>query len=130
MPDYVVSRVVDVLKEREKSLKGSRVLVLGISYKKDVDDLRESPSLRVIDLLEKKGAQVDYNDPYFPIFPSLRKFHFPLSSVPLTEENLSQYDCVVILTAHSSYDFSWIQKHARLIVDTRNVVDGGNVVKA
>ena len=95
-----------------------------------MDDLRESPSLRMIDLLVKKGARVDYNDPHFPNFPSLRRFHFPLSSVPLTEANLSQYDCVVILTAHSSYDFSWIQKHARLIVDTRNVVDGGNVVKA
>jgi UDP-N-acetyl-D-glucosamine dehydrogenase len=130
MPEYVISRIVDALNEREKSLKGSRILILGLSYKKDVDDLRESPSLRVIDLLVKKGAQVNYNDPYFPTFPSLRKFHFPLSSVPLTEENLSQHDCVVILTAHSSYDFSWIQKHAQLIVDTRNVVGGGNVVKA
>lgn len=121
MPHYVVSKVMDALNDRGKSLKNSRVLVLGLAYKKDVDDKRESPSLKVIELLQEKGALVDYNDPFVPCFSGLRNYpDLSMSSAPLTEESLNSYDCLVISTNHSVYDYQWIVEHSRVVIDARN----------
>jgi len=132
MPYYVISRVMDALNERGLSLKGSKVLVLGIAYKKDVDDLRESPSLDLIRLLREKGARVDYNDPYLPVAVSHRR-GFKMKSIPLTSTTLKKYDCVLIATDHTCYDYAWIAKMSPLVVDTRNAtkgIKGTNIVKA
>lgn len=119
MPEWVVSKVADALNAREKSLKGSRILALGIAYKPDVDDMRESPSVFVMEHLRDKGALVEYSDPNVPIFPKMREHHFDLSSVNLTPESLNSYDAVVLLTNHSDFDYELIFKHSRLIIDTR-----------
>ncbi|VAX34670.1 UDP-N-acetyl-D-glucosamine 6-dehydrogenase, partial [hydrothermal vent metagenome] len=124
MPYYVIDRVVHALNERGMSIKSSKILVLGLAYKKDVDDTRESPSLKLIDLLRQRGASVDYNDPYVPRTVKLRKYDLKMTSVPLTEENLGKYDCVVIATDHSAYDHDFIVKHSSLVVDTRNATKG------
>ena len=120
MPQYVVSRVMEALNTHRKTLNGARVLLLGMAYKKDVDDTRESPSLRLIELLRQHGAEVDYNDPYVPRIPRLRKYDFQMASVELTPESLGAYDCVLVSTAHTCYDFDSIVNHAQLVVDTRN----------
>ena len=133
MPYWVVQRIGEALNVRKKSLKGARVLILGAAYKKDVDDVRESPTLKLIEILEDRGAKVDYNDPYIPKMPHVRKYHFEMKSVPLTPANLKKYDVVLISTDHSCYDYGLIVKHASLVVDTRNAVKGnpkGKVVKA
>jgi UDP-N-acetyl-D-glucosamine dehydrogenase len=134
MPYYVVDKIAYSLNEMGKSLKSSRILVLGVAYKKDVDDTRESPSLKLIDLLGKTGAVVDYNDPYIPKMPKMRKYDFKMESVPLTAKNLKQYDCAVISTDHSCYDYKLIVKNSALVVDTRNATKGingsGKLVKA
>ena len=109
------------LNEREKSLKGSKVLLLGVAYKKDVDDLRESPSLKLLELLTASGAKLDYNDPYFPVLHKMRHYDFSnMKSVELSPERLASYDCVLIATDHSSYDFEAIVRDSKLVVDTRN----------
>ena len=120
MPEYVVHRVMEALNERSLPLKGARVLILGVSYKRDVDDTRESPSLKLISLLAKRGAEVDYNDPYVPRIPKLRRYDLDMASVELTSENLAQYDCVLVVTDHSDYDYDFIVANAPLVVDTRN----------
>jgi len=120
MPYYVVGKVVDALNAHGKSIKGARVLVLGLSYKKDIDDVRESPSLKLITLLQGKGAKVDYNDPYVLKTHKMRDYDLRMSSVPLTDKNLKKYDCVLISTDHSAYDYAYIVKNSKLIVDTRN----------
>ncbi|MBN1361461.1 MAG: nucleotide sugar dehydrogenase [Sedimentisphaerales bacterium] len=120
MPQYVIQRLTDALNERKKSLKGSRVLVLGLAYKPDIDDVRESPSLELIELLRAKGAKVDYNDPYIPQTHKQRQHDLRLTSKPLTAKMLGAYDAVLIATNHSEYDYAWIVKHARLVIDTRN----------
>ena len=121
MPYHVVDAVAAALNERSKSLKGSRVLLLGMAYKKDVDDVRESPSLKIMELLLARGAQVDYNDPYFPKLPKMRHYDYlKLRSVDLKPEILAGYDAVIIATDHSSYDYQNIVDAARLVVDTRN----------
>jgi UDP-N-acetyl-D-glucosamine dehydrogenase len=121
MPYHVVSAVADALNDRKKSLKGSRVLVLGVAYKKDVDDLRESPSLKIMQLLAQRGAHVDYNDPYFAQLHKMRHYDYAEKrSVELTPKVLGGYDCVVIATDHSSYDYGAIVAGAALVVDTRN----------
>jgi UDP-N-acetyl-D-glucosamine dehydrogenase len=120
MPEHVVDSMAEALNQRKQCLQDARVLVLGIAYKKDIDDQRESPSLRIIELLAAKGARVDYHDPYFPHLPKMRKYHFDLKSVELTPEALANYDVVVIATDHSTYDYSAIVRHARLVIDTRN----------
>ncbi|HBI24228.1 MAG: UDP-N-acetyl-D-glucosamine dehydrogenase [Nitrospirae bacterium RIFCSPLOW2_12_42_9] len=120
MPYYVVQKIMDALNEHGKAIRGSKILVLGAAYKKDVDDMRESPSLHVIELLMQKGALVDYNDPYVPKLPEMRKHKLEMESVELSEETLGKYDCVVIATNHTSYDYKWIVDHAKLVVDTRN----------
>ncbi|HON92734.1 MAG TPA: nucleotide sugar dehydrogenase [Sedimentisphaerales bacterium] len=120
MPHYVVEKVVDALNERRKSLKGSRVLVLGLAYKPDIDDVRESPSLELIELLKHKGAKVDYNDPYIPQTHKQREYDLKMTSKKLSARMLARYDCVLISTNHSDYDYDWIVKNAQLVVDTRN----------
>ena len=121
MPYNVVESVSEALNEREKSLKGSKILLLGVAYKKDVDDLRESPSLKLLELLTARGAKLDYNDPYFPALFKMRHYDFSnMRSVELTPERLAGYDCVLIATDHSSYDFEAIVRHSKLVVDTRN----------
>jgi UDP-N-acetyl-D-glucosamine dehydrogenase len=121
MPYHVVESVSSALNERQKALKGSRLLVLGVAYKKDVDDLRESPSLKIMQLLGERGAQVDYNDPYFAQLHKMRHYDFSaMKSVDISPAVLSSYDCVIIATDHSSYDYSAIVEAAQLVVDTRN----------
>jgi UDP-N-acetyl-D-glucosamine dehydrogenase len=124
MPYYVVDRVIEALNKHKQSIQGSKVLILGAAYKKDIDDMRESPTLKLIEILEEKGAQVDYNDPYIPIMPRVRKYQFDMKSVDLTSENLSQYNLVLISTDHSSYDYESIVNNSRLVVDTRNATKG------
>ncbi len=120
MPYYVVNKVMDALNEQRKSLKGSRILILGMAYKKDIDDLRESPTLKLMEILEHKGARVDYNDPYIPELYPMRHYDYEHLSVELTPENLGSYDAVVISTDHSAYEWDFIVKHAKMVVDTRN----------
>jgi UDP-N-acetyl-D-glucosamine dehydrogenase len=124
MPQYVVSRVAEALNEHGKPLKGSNLCVLGIAYKKDVDDPRESPAFTILELLEKRGACISYNDPHVPTLPRMRHHQLRLDSQPLTEEFLAAQDCVIVVTDHSAYDFERIAKHAPLIVDTRNALAG------
>jgi UDP-N-acetyl-D-glucosamine dehydrogenase len=123
MPYWVVERAVEALSERGRAIKGAKVLVLGVAYKKDVDDLRESPSLKVIEILESRGAQVSYNDPYVPSLRARKLRHyetFELDSVELSAGVVSAADCVLIATDHGAYDYDWIVRHARLVIDTRN----------
>jgi UDP-N-acetyl-D-glucosamine dehydrogenase len=122
MPYHVVQAVTEALNQRQKSLKGSRILLLGVAYKKDVDDLRESPSLKLLELLiQKGGARVDYNDPYFPALHKMRHYDYShMRSVELTPAALAAYDCVLIATDHTSYDYNAIVEAAPLVVDTRN----------
>lgn len=120
MPDYVIAAVMESLNEHGKSLKHARVLVLGVAYKADVSDPRESPGIKLIAELKKRGAHVDYNDPHVPVMPTMRDFDLSMESVPLTENALAAYDCVLIVTAHSTYDYAFIVEHAKLVVDTRN----------
>ncbi len=121
MPYHVVDAIASALNDRQKPLKGSRVLVLGVAYKKDIDDLRESPTLKIMELLLGRGAKLDYNDPYFPHLQKMRHYDYSnMKSVDLTAANLAGYDCVVIATDHSSYDYPAIVESAQLVVDTRN----------
>jgi UDP-N-acetyl-D-glucosamine dehydrogenase len=121
MPYHVVNAVGAALNERQKSIKGSKVLLLGVAYKKDVDDLRESPSLKLLELLTERGANLEYNDPYFPALHRMRHYDFSnMRSVELTPERLGSYDCVLIATDHSNYDYEAIVRHSKLVVDTRN----------
>ncbi len=120
MPRYVVNKIADYLNEHAKPVKGSKILVLGVAYKKDVDDPRESPSFPIMEMLLERGARVSYNDPHIPTLPRMRHYRVQMDSVPLTEETLRAQDCVVILTDHSAYDWDFIVRHSRLIVDTRN----------
>ena len=122
MPYHVIESVARALNQQKKALNGSRILVLGVAYKKDIDDLRESPALTIIELLQKGGAQVSYNDPYFPQVGRGRKYDLQLKCAPL--ENLAQYDCVLIVTDHSDYDYQRIVKEAKLVVDTRKATRG------
>ncbi len=123
MPYFVVGKVVEALNEKRKSMKGARVLVLGVAYKKDVDDMRESPSMELIRILRSKGARVSYNDPHVPHAVSRRK-GFEMCSTPLTEAVLKKTDCVLIATDHSQYDYRWIVKNSSIVVDTRNATAG------
>jgi UDP-N-acetyl-D-glucosamine dehydrogenase len=131
MPAHVVTRLQDALNDRlSKPVRGSRVLVLGVAYKADVDDVRESPALHIIELLLSKGAQVRYHDPWIPQLPRTRKHSLDLRSVELTDEELDQADCVLVVAAHTGVDYRNVVARARLVVDTRHVCSGPNVVTA
>ena len=119
MPDFVISKVVAALNERQKSVKGSKFLVLGIAYKPNVDDMRESPAVVIMEKLRDLGGEVAYSDPHVPTFPKMREHHFDLDSVPLTLETLGRYDCVLLTTDHRLFDYAMIRNGASLIVDTR-----------
>jgi UDP-N-acetyl-D-glucosamine dehydrogenase len=122
MPYFVVENIIEALSQQRKALCGSRILILGMAYKRDIDDLRESPSLTIIELLQKRGAIVEYNDPFFPAVGQGRKYALNMTSTPL--EKIPEFDCVVISTDHSQYDYDSIVQQASLIVDTRNATRG------
>ena len=132
MPHWVVGKVMDALNDRGKALKGSHILVLGLAYKKNIDDTRESPAVEIMDLLQDKGAEVAYSDPHVPKFPRKRNYHFDLQSVALTPESIASYDCLVLATDHDGFDYQQLVQHARLVVDTRGRLGVGraNVVAA
>ncbi len=130
MPYFVIGQIADALNERSKSIKGSKILVLGLAYKRDIDDLRESPSLTIIELLRNRGAMVAYNDPYFATVGRGRHYDLNMTCTPL--DNLGQYDAVVIVTDHSSYDYRALAEQSQLLVDTRNAtkgIDSPNIVR-
>src|ERR1700690_1260551 len=122
MPYHVIASTISALNRRKKAINGSKILVLGVAYKKDIDDLRESPALTIIELLQKEGATVSYNDPYFPFVGRGRKYDLQMKNTPL--DNLGQYDCVLIVTDHSDYDYKKIVNGAKLVVDSRNATRG------
>lgn len=119
-PYFVVQKISEALNDNNKTIKGSKILILGAAYKKNIDDLRESPSLKLIEILEDRGAIVDYSDPYIPVLPNTRKYQLNLKSVELTSENLQKYDAVVLSTDHDNFDYDLIYKSSNLIIDTRN----------
>lgn len=130
MPYFVVENILEALNQAGKALREARILVLGLAYKRDIDDLRESPSLTIIELLQKRGAQVAYNDPFFPNVGKGRKYALNMACTPL--EQIEEFDCVVIVTDHSQYDYSDIVRRAKLVVDTRNATAGiaaSNIVR-
>jgi UDP-N-acetyl-D-glucosamine dehydrogenase len=121
MPQYVVGRLARALNDAGKAVKGSRIAILGLAYKKDVDDPRESPSFKLLKLLQELGASLTYNDPHIAVAPRMRHYQLPpMTSMPLTVEYLAAQDCVLIATDHSAYDYDFIVRHSRLVVDTRN----------
>lgn len=122
MPHYVIERTQGALNDDRKSLKGAKVLVIGVAYKKNIDDARESPSAEIIELLRDRGAEVTYHDPHIPVYPSMRKYRIDLQSVTLTPKVLSESDCVLILTDHDAVDYAQMAQHAPLVVDTRNAM--------
>jgi UDP-N-acetyl-D-glucosamine dehydrogenase len=131
MPAWVVEKIAAALKARDKAIKGSKILILGIAYKKNVDDTRESPAAEIMELLQAQGAQLSYSDRHVPRFPRMREHRFDLSSVPLNQQTLTSQDCVVLVTDHDAFDYASIAAHAPLLVDTRGRYPGGaNVVKA
>ena len=132
MPQWVVGKCADALNEQGRAFKGSRILVLGVAYKKNVDDMRESPSAELMELLTAKGALVEYSDPHVPVFKKMRRYSFQLQSVALTPETIAGYDLVLLATDHDRFDYELIRAHAKLIVDTRGRFAKGllNVVKA
>ena len=119
MPLWVMDKVANGLNEHAKSINGSKILVLGIAYKKNVDDMRESPSAELLQLLSDRGAVVDYSDPYVPSFPKMRRYGFDLQSIELTPESIAEFDCILIATDHDDFDYDMILEHAQLVVDTR-----------
>ncbi|MGN5376491.1 MAG: UDP-N-acetyl-D-glucosamine dehydrogenase [Sphingomonas hengshuiensis] len=130
MPDYVMMKLAGALNDRCKSIKGSKVLVLGIAYKKNVDDMRESPSVILMEKLRDAGAEVSYSDPHVPVFPETREHHFDLSSVTLTADNVADFDCILLATDHDRFDYGVIAK-AALVIDSRGRIPAAaNVVKA
>ena len=122
MPYFVVENVVEAMSQRGKPLRGSSILILGVAYKRDIDDLRESPALTIIELLQKRGAHVEYNDPFFAFVGTGRRYELNMTCTPL--ERIPEFDCVVIVTDHSQYDYASIVKEAKLVVDTRNATKG------
>lgn len=119
MPQWVVDKIADALNNREKAMKNSKILVLGVAYKRNVDDMRESPSLEIMELLTEKGCQVSYADPHVPILPPMREHHFELKSIELNAESLGNFDCVVLATAHNAFDYDSIARYSKLVIDTR-----------
>jgi UDP-N-acetyl-D-glucosamine dehydrogenase len=132
MPSWVLKKIAKSLNQHEKSIKGSKILVLGISYKKNIDDMRESPSVFLMEKIRDEGAQLSYSDPHVPVFPKMREHSFDLKSVELNPQTIATYDCIVLTTDHDKFDYEMIQKNAKLIVDTRGKYRKvfPNVVKA
>jgi UDP-N-acetyl-D-glucosamine dehydrogenase len=136
MPYYVVAKTIEALNKRTLSIKNSRILILGMAYKKDVDDIRESPSLKLMELLQQQGALVVYNDPFIPKLPRLRHYKFhSIKSVQLSAEILKKQDAIIISTDHSAYDYPWLVRHSRLVIDTRNATKnvvgfGSRIIRA
>jgi len=128
MPDYVIQKVGEALSTVGKSIKGSRILILGLAYKKNVDDSRESPSFVIMDLLMKMGADVQYSDPYLPEAPKTRKFNFDLQSVDINSENIKSFDAVVLSTDHDGFDYDLLTRESKLIVDTRGRFTPSNTI--
>lgn len=124
MPQYVVDRTVEALNESGKALKGAKVLVLGIAYKRDIDDMRESPSVEVMEILRRWGAEISYSDPHVPRFPPMRSHSFDLASVTITPDSLASYDAVLLLTDHTGFDYEMVAAHAPLVIDTRGRMRG------
>ena len=134
-PYYVVKKAIEALNEHDKSIKGAKILLLGVAYKKNIDDMRESPSLKLIEILKGKGAVVSYNDPYVPKLPATRKYKYDMESVPLTHSSIQSFDLIILSTDHDDYDYKFIIENAKLIVDTRNAFKqnglvNGKIVKA
>ena len=132
MPEWVVSKINQALNIRNKSIHNSKILILGIAYKKDINDTRESPSLEIIKILKELGALVDYSDPFVPIFPNLRKYKFKMKNTKISPKKISSYDAVVICTNHSIFDYQMLIKNAKLIIDTRGSINklSKNVIRA
>ena len=132
MPDYVVSKIASALNERKKAINGSKILVLGIAYKKNVDDMRESPSVFLMEKLRELGAEISYSDPHVPVFPKMREHQFDLASVELSAGTIASYDCILLATDHDKFDYELLKQHAQLIIDSRGKyrVDADNLVKA
>ena len=132
MPHWVIQKTASALNDRKQSVKGSKILLLGMAYKPDVDDMRESPSLDILLNLEASGAVVDYADPWIPVIPKLRKHSLARKSVEITPERLASYDCVLVLTQHKAFDYEMIGEHASLIIDARGCLDTSkdNVIRA
>ena len=132
MPAYVVDKLSRALNDQRKALNGSRILVLGIAYKKNVDDMRESPAVQIMELIREQGADIHYSDPHVPVFPEMREHSFDLESVDLTPEVVASFDAIVVATDHAKFDYELVLQNAQLIVDSRGVYRGtqGNVVKA
>ena len=134
-PYFVVQKISDALNENGKTLKNSKLLILGVAYKKNVDDMRESPALKLIEILREKGAIVDYSDPFIPVLPKTRKYDFDMISIELSTDNLKEYDAVVIATDHDNFDYDFIYNNSNLIIDTRNAfktygLKNGKIYKA
>ena len=132
MPRWVVGKTMDALNDHGKSLKGAKILMLGIAYKKNVDDMRESPAVELMELLQEKGAIVEYTDPHVSVFPKMREHHFDLQSVVITPEAIKAYDALLLATDHSQFHYAMLQQNAKLIIDTRGVYQDryDNVIKA
>ena len=131
MPKYVLEKIFNALNERTQSIKNSKILVLGLSYKKNIDDIRESPSLEIIDLLIKKGAIVKYSDPFIPKMPKVRMYNLQIESIEINENILNSFDCVLLLTDHDIFPYEMIRKNSRLIIDTRGrFTSSKNIIKA
>ena len=132
MPAYVIKKLMDALNEKGKPLMGSKVMVLGIAYKKNVDDMRESPSVELMEILEENGAVISYSDPHVPDFPEMREHQFDLSSIDLTSGNLAAHDAVIVATNHDAFDYDFIRQHSKLIIDTRGVYrdQNYNIIRA
>tara|TARA_R110001592_G_scaffold331753_2_gene614807 strand:- start:30 stop:1334 length:1305 start_codon:yes stop_codon:yes gene_type:complete len=131
MPEWVVQKTADALNEHSKAVKGSKILILGLAYKKNVSDSREAPAVEIIDLLKKKGAHVDYSDPYIPIFPKKRDYAFDMTSVELNPSSIASYDCLILTTDHDYFDYEIIKDKGKLVIDCRNRIPAAaNIVKA
>src|SRR5690554_2229378 len=131
MPRWVVSKVADALNDKGKAIRGSNILILGLSYKKNIDDTRESPAVEIMSLLEEKGADIAYSDPHVPDIPCKRGYSFDLQSTLLTAESIASYDCIVIATDHDAFDYELLLEHGQLIVHTRGrLLWHSSVVKA
>lgn len=132
MPDWVISKIVFALNEKFKSIKGSKILVLGVSYKKNVDDIRESPSIHLMDKLSRLGAVISYSDPYVPKIENISECQVAMSSINLSAESISGYDCVLVATDHDDFNYDMIKRFSQLIVDTRGrfIEDGALVIRA